>query len=497
MIKIAFTLILIAISSCQAYCQDRYGDIFDENKFPADSFCVKRITYSLGDTKIILILLHSIYEDEYSESRELLWMEQRRGNILLKCKGLGSISGNTESGCSLPRKQILKDFFLINCSGEFSGIFYLITPNGVWYEIPGASISLDKENNTLYTYVPNECGGCTVAKFDLSSRKITKKGSDGLGTTWQEVKDRNLINLVEKSTLISWQNDRFLDAFCSASSRTVTQIVLATKLNLRQMPDAASKILDVLPFNAEVEVLDFSSAASVAVSGNISSYWVRVRYGDQTGYVASYYLGNKIAVTRWATLPITLRYRYWYKINMSEKGDSLTRVDVELDSVEDATDRGQLRYYIMEKGRKGYNDDRPLLFGSNNELKEDKIGDFFLSCVVNRPYDKRCDRIRIGNEGKQVQNLVFFERDDRFKNFFLKREGGNLIFSDGNIEQTLPEVDHPYECDIEWYGDFDSDGKPDFVLHKMPNRYLFLSAPAENGNLVKLVSVMEIPEEHF
>jgi hypothetical protein len=106
----------------------------------------------------------------------------------------------------LPIKQPLNDYFIMNNAREFTGIFYLITKNGVWYEVPGGEIYLNANKSLLFTYVPVECGGCKIGRFDLKSKKMFTKLWNGEGTAWSEIKDKSsLIDLFENGEWLKWK----------------------------------------------------------------------------------------------------------------------------------------------------------------------------------------------------------------------------------------------------------------------------------------------------
>ncbi|HEX8734462.1 MAG TPA: hypothetical protein VF721_04015 [Pyrinomonadaceae bacterium] len=71
-----------------------------------------------------------------------------------------------------------------------------------------------------------------------------------------------------------------------------------------------------------------------------------------------------------------------------------------------------------------------------------------------------------------------------------------MIISSGNIKQTIYEQGGCDDCgwDLCWVGDLDKDGKPDFLLnltnhYNVTNHRLFLSSPAEKGEIVREVAV--------
>lgn len=181
---------------------NRCGEVFEQNMYPADSFEVRKTVYELEDTRIILTILHAVFSTE--ETFDQTWIEQRKDDWLLNGRYLGFI-GMSEGGVALPERQFLQDFFIIKSSGEFTGTYYLISMEGDWYEIPGNELIMDEAGKMLYTFVPYECGGCTIGKFDVAGRELTTKFSSGGDDAWPEVKDRkDYVSLFQDCTWLKW-----------------------------------------------------------------------------------------------------------------------------------------------------------------------------------------------------------------------------------------------------------------------------------------------------
>lgn len=174
-----------------------------KEKYPADSFSIKERIYSLGSTNIVFTFLHHDYLGKDNKFCQI-WIDQRKGRKIIKSIYWGYEEG--ENGILLPRKQLLNDYFIINDADEFTGVFYLISKKGVWYEIPGGEIYLNANKSLLFTYVPGECGGCKIGRFDLKSKKMFTKIWDGEGPAWSEIKDKSsLINLLENGEWLKWE----------------------------------------------------------------------------------------------------------------------------------------------------------------------------------------------------------------------------------------------------------------------------------------------------
>lgn len=206
-LQFIFLLFIAAYSTSSAQdMTNRCGERFVSEKYPTDSFSVKELKYDHGDTEIIFTLLHHNYplQDDNGYGSFQIWIEQRKNNEVLKSEYWGFEEG--ENGYQLPATQLLNDYFIVNRSREFTGTFYLISKEGNWHKIPGAEAYWSKDKSRVYTFVPVECGGCDIAKFDPATGQLSKKLWDGHGAAWEEIKDRSgLVNLFENGEWIKWQ----------------------------------------------------------------------------------------------------------------------------------------------------------------------------------------------------------------------------------------------------------------------------------------------------
>lgn len=201
--KIIYSILCTLLLHLSASSQDlrnRCGDVFLKEKYPTDSFRVQEKVYNFHQTQIIFTLLQYKYHNGNSDFCQI-WVQQRKGKKVLKSYFLGENDG--ESGVQLPAVQPFKGYFILNKAGEFTGTFYLINRKGNWIEIPGAALLSNSEKTTLFTYVPVECGGCTIGRFDLKTQQLTTKDWDGEGRAWEEVTDMDiLLDLFEKGELL-------------------------------------------------------------------------------------------------------------------------------------------------------------------------------------------------------------------------------------------------------------------------------------------------------
>lgn len=172
--------------------RNRCGDVFVKENYPTDSFSIQEKVYSFHQTKIIFTLLQYKYHNGNSDFCQI-WVQQRKGKKVLKSYFLGE--NGDESGVQLPAVQPFKDYFILNQAGEFTGTFYVINRKGTWFEIPGSGLFSNTAQTTLFTYVPAECGGCPIGRFDLKTGQLFTKNWDGDGRPWEE---GDLMNLFEK-----------------------------------------------------------------------------------------------------------------------------------------------------------------------------------------------------------------------------------------------------------------------------------------------------------
>ena len=68
----------------------------------------------------------------------------------------------------------------------------------------------------------------------------------------------------------------------SAQVATFAEVNAKSGLRMREKPDAASKIIDTVPYNEEIQILQESDKKDVFE--NITSNWVLIRYGNKEGW---------------------------------------------------------------------------------------------------------------------------------------------------------------------------------------------------------------------
>lgn len=194
------------IFSIHGYSQNvsnRCGEIFTSEKYPADSFSTRELTHDLGNTQIIFTLVHHDYLGVNNGFYQI-WVEQRKDDEVIRGEYWGFEEG--ENGYQFPNNQLFKNYFIVNRSREFTGVFYLINSEGIWFKIPGGELYTNEGKSILFTHVPVECGGCQIGLFDLKSRQLTTKLWDGNGVAWDEIGDTSgAKNIFETGEWIKWQ----------------------------------------------------------------------------------------------------------------------------------------------------------------------------------------------------------------------------------------------------------------------------------------------------
>ena len=254
------------------------------------------------------------------------------------------------------------------------------------------------------------------------------------------------------------------------------RIVVASILKMREAPNLKAKVIAKLPFNTQVEVLNVLEKIETAdFVEKYGSFWTKIKFQNKIGFVPLCYLNQPIEFGQYGVYP-SIKVPYWYKITKSKNGDFLKKIKVKVDSFP-ADEANSARNCIVEKGTKN-TDEGPILIASFQNFREGKIGDFYSECYTDEENQERCPSNI--NEKK-------FNNDVRFQNCSIEVQNDSLYFVNGKKRQCL--FPKPYfKAYLSWYGDFDTDNKPDFILNEMNSSYFFLSSKAEKGDMVKLVS---------
>lgn len=273
----------------------------------------------------------------------------------------------------------------------------------------------------------------------------------------------------------------FTNSLFSQDSILVKErIVTATKLNVRITPSTKAKTIAQLSFGDKVEVqniLNETYAGSFELNNNLESLWAKIKFQNKVGYVALCYLSQPIELGQYGVYP-NIKFPYWYKIIKTPKGDMLKNIKVRIDTI--AGEYGEDdRYCVVEKGKRFFdNNNFAFLLASFNKFKEGKIGEYYSDCYIDEDQEERCP---------QSKSNYTFEKGTMFNECKIEIQKDSLFFINNNSKQFLFAKPYCYSRLI-WYGDFDMDKKPDFILETSGNRFVFLSSKAEKGEMVGLAS---------
>lgn len=67
-------------------------------------------------------------------------------------------------------------------------------------------------------------------------------------------------------------------------------VAARTGLSMREKPEAASKVLEKIPFGTKVTTIDEEGEWKEIVTENMTGYWKKVKYNNKTGYIIDSYL---------------------------------------------------------------------------------------------------------------------------------------------------------------------------------------------------------------
>jgi hypothetical protein len=91
-----------------------------------------------------------------------------------------------ENGYALLQSPAIQDYLFFDANREFTGVLYMIDAEGTWHTMPGNDFCYDEDNRGIYSFVPAECGGCTVGMFDLDTHELLTKESHGGDVPWKK-----------------------------------------------------------------------------------------------------------------------------------------------------------------------------------------------------------------------------------------------------------------------------------------------------------------------
>ena len=192
-------MLINAIASAQVVTSEiLYYSPFTRNEFiadrySADSFSIKQTTYRMTDyyeqkREITVTLLRHDYKirehNKYSFDVSLqIWIEQRANGDLARSLFM-DVTEHYEHSMFVST-QFLPNYFAVLSLSEFTGEHFLLDNSGTWYILPGYLFCFDESEQTVYSFVPEECGGCRIGKFNLITKEMVTKESNGTDA-WSE-----------------------------------------------------------------------------------------------------------------------------------------------------------------------------------------------------------------------------------------------------------------------------------------------------------------------
>jgi len=293
-------------------------------------------------------------------------------------------------------------------------------------------------------------------------------------------------------------------------------------LRMRAGPSLSEDVLETIPFQGEVEVLEIynlvkdtlnkralEKGKTIEEDFNIKNFkynvigdWIQVQYQEEIGYVFSAYIANgrfKASPKYSHSLQIVGRppdgnrghssnIKYWYVMTEQEDGRYLEPVSIHYRTDHNLNWRNRPDYvWITPANKNG------LVLGSSKKMTNQEIdikskgilveydveqGYFPMTAKLKKKTEEEFEKLNLSL--KKVEN----------------QDGIELIISDGDISQTLNSIEifeYLWPVNISLIADIDQDGKLDYLVNYEGHKtlgvtVLFLSSEAEPGQLVKAVA---------
>lgn len=288
-------------------------------------------------------------------------------------------------------------------------------------------------------------------------------------------------------------------------------IISTNGMNLREFPNRGSKVLTAIPFGEKVVILNQKSFGTETI-GYYPGYgyhnsetrklktipvkgdWVKVSYNGLTGFVFGAYLGytapSKKRVKNDVNTDFVLLYSgfscyyniydksqfHWYGLYKRKTGYELKKISISY-FYDDYSKEGLTPFGTMTND----NIDLSLIIGSRLTMKEGNVDgtDF--------PDQNHNFKIATQNNYELLNKLSMELIDSPYDEYHPL-----LKLIRGIKEQILNIEDSPTLYSIDWMGDLDRDGKPDYILNygeKLTLTVLYLSSQASGAQIVKPVAV--------
>ena len=284
-------------------------------------------------------------------------------------------------------------------------------------------------------------------------------------------------------------------------SRTLsdTLYVSASALNLREQPHTGAEILAVAQYGDAVNVLEegaLTNEASVQ-EGN----WLEVKYGETKGYMHRDYLSTGyMMLMPWSEAPATLPNLHWYALVHTEKGDSLCRATIH---IETDPDLGNSVVVGEPYKYKSF-----LILGSIEPLPEGLVNSNPEQCFTTEPLYPGMSRPVYWTDANSIEQYqlnifgAYGPGPDGYAAFTNYQIQVSCYSYDthSSCAQTifsLPQGQSQWEAVyLLWEGDINQDGWPDFLLMNGQSEYsaayhLYLGRSPEEGKVVREVASCE------
>lgn len=272
-----------------------------------------------------------------------------------------------------------------------------------------------------------------------------------------------------------------------------TLYVSASALNLREQPHADAAILAVAEHGSAVRVTN-------AEPGHAGD-WLEVSYGAYKGYMHRDYLtaGYELLLP-WGAAPAHLPNLHWYGIFSTDEGDSLWRVDVQIER------DPELGNFVAVAEPHRY--DAFMLIGAIHPLPEGRINSNPDLCPQTEALYPGMSRPVCWTDNTATEQYQL-----KVYGTYTTSPDGYSIYQGYRVEASCYSFPTHSSCDqliysvpeeqplwepayLFWEGDLNQDGRPDFMLMAPQSEYsatyhLYMGQAPEEGKVVRKVASVE------
>lgn len=82
----------------------------------------------------------------------------------------------------------------------------------------------------------------------------------------------------------------FVSIIAVAQQNSTMYVAAKTGLSIREKPEAASKVLEKIPYGTKITRLEMTEEKKSITTEGILGYWQKVKYNNKTGYIVDSYL---------------------------------------------------------------------------------------------------------------------------------------------------------------------------------------------------------------